>query len=74
MFVYHFRRSCSKDSTNDESDRLNRLKAALKAEGWHTIRASRDFVLDQEQTDVGMAIDMELQEEQLSSSATGGSR
>ncbi|KAK7060401.1 hypothetical protein VNI00_001166 [Paramarasmius palmivorus] len=46
--------------TNEESDWLDRLKDSLRADGWHTIRTSRDLVLDQEQTDVNMAVDMDI--------------
>lgn len=46
--------------TNEESDWLDRLKEALRKDGWYTIRTSRDLVLDQEQTDVNMAVDMDI--------------
>ncbi|KAK7037689.1 hypothetical protein VNI00_010915 [Paramarasmius palmivorus] len=46
--------------TNDKSEFLDNLVQALKDDGWHTIRTSRDIVLDQEQTDVSMAIDMDI--------------
>ncbi|KAF8645181.1 hypothetical protein AX16_008008 [Volvariella volvacea WC 439] len=46
--------------TNEESDWLDQLKEALRKDGWHTLRTSRDLVLDQEQTDVNMAVDMDI--------------
>uniref|UniRef100_A0A0W0GAM3 Uncharacterized protein n=1 Tax=Moniliophthora roreri TaxID=221103 RepID=A0A0W0GAM3_MONRR len=46
--------------TNEESDWLDKLKDTLRADGWHTIRTSRDLVLDQEQMDVNMAVDMDI--------------
>ncbi|KAE9389245.1 hypothetical protein BT96DRAFT_968007 [Gymnopus androsaceus JB14] len=46
--------------TNDESDWLDQLKDALRQDGWNTIRTSRDLTLDQEQTDVNMAVDMDI--------------
>lgn len=46
--------------TNEESGWLDELKMALRKDGWRTIRTSRDLELDQEQTDVGMAVDMEI--------------
>lgn len=46
--------------TNDESEWLEQLKDTLKKDGWNTIRTSRDITLDQEQTDVNMAVDMDI--------------
>lgn len=46
--------------TNDQETWLDGLKAELKTAGWHTIVTTRDLQLDAEQTDVSMAIDMEL--------------
>ncbi|EDR13635.1 uncharacterized protein LACBIDRAFT_308809 [Laccaria bicolor S238N-H82] len=46
--------------TNDKSDWLERLKVALRKEGWYTIATTWDLELDQEQKDVGMAVDMDI--------------
>ena len=46
--------------TNDRSDWLDRLKVALRKEGWYTIVTTWDLELDQEQKDVGMAVDMDI--------------
>lgn len=46
--------------TNEQSEWLDQLKDALRDDGWSTIRTTRDLILDQEQTDVGMAIDMDI--------------
>ncbi|KAJ8092474.1 hypothetical protein PM082_023727 [Marasmius tenuissimus] len=46
--------------TNDQGEFLDKLKRALMADGWHTIRTSKDLVLDQDQTDVSMAVDMDI--------------
>lgn len=46
--------------TNDESKWMDQLKDALRQDGWNTIRTSRDLTLDQEQTDVSMAVDMDI--------------
>jgi hypothetical protein len=42
--------------TNDRSPWLDNLKALLKADGWNTIRTSRDLELDQVQLDVSNAV------------------
>ncbi|GLB38170.1 hypothetical protein LshimejAT787_0500350 [Lyophyllum shimeji] len=46
--------------TNAEGEWLDQLKATLKEDGWHTIVTSKDLELDQEQTEVNMAVDMEI--------------
>jgi hypothetical protein len=46
--------------TNEQGVWLDELKVELKAAGWHTIVTTRDLQLDAEQTDVSMAIDMQL--------------
>ncbi|KIK69943.1 hypothetical protein GYMLUDRAFT_236395 [Collybiopsis luxurians FD-317 M1] len=46
--------------TNEESEWLDQLKDTLRMDGWNTIRTSRDLTLDQEQTDVNMAVDMDI--------------
>lgn len=47
--------------TNEKGQWLNDLLAAFKADGWTTIRTSRDLVLENvEQTEVAMAIDMDI--------------
>ncbi|KAF8892994.1 hypothetical protein BD779DRAFT_1609985 [Infundibulicybe gibba] len=48
------------DAIVQKSAWLDELKAALIQDGWYTIATSRDLVLDQEQTDVNMAIDMDI--------------
>ncbi|KAJ7192905.1 hypothetical protein GGX14DRAFT_537686 [Mycena pura] len=48
--------------TNEAGPWLDELKRVLRdaGAGWDTIVTTRDLRLDQEQTDVGMAVDMEL--------------
>lgn len=46
--------------TNEQSEWLDQLKDALRKDGWYTIRTSKDLILDQEQTDVNMAVDMDI--------------
>ncbi|KAG6860179.1 hypothetical protein C0995_014749 [Termitomyces sp. Mi166 len=46
--------------TNAKGEWLDQLKATLKEDGWHTIVTSKDLELDQEQTEVNMAVDMEI--------------
>ncbi|THU98634.1 hypothetical protein K435DRAFT_660580 [Dendrothele bispora CBS 962.96] len=46
--------------TNEKGSWLEDLMDALHEDGWDTIRTSKDLILDQEQTDVGMAADMEI--------------
>ncbi|KAF7365603.1 hypothetical protein MVEN_00433800 [Mycena venus] len=46
--------------TNEQGPWLDDIKAELKAAGWYTIVTTRDLQLDVEQTDVSMAIDMQL--------------
>ncbi|KAJ7085331.1 hypothetical protein C8R43DRAFT_313729 [Mycena crocata] len=45
--------------TNEKSPWIDDLKVALRNDGW-TVATSRDLVLDTEQTDVSMAVDMEI--------------
>lgn len=46
--------------TNEQGEWLDQLKATLKEDGWHTIVTSKDLELYQEQTEVNMAVDMEI--------------
>jgi hypothetical protein len=46
--------------TNEVGEWLEKLKETLRDDGWHTVVTSRDLVLDQEQTEVNMAVDMEI--------------
>ncbi|KAJ7166373.1 hypothetical protein C8R43DRAFT_877989 [Mycena crocata] len=46
--------------TNEQGEWLDELKEQLKSAGWYTLVTSRDLQLDTEQTDVSMAIDMQL--------------
>ncbi|KAJ7739236.1 hypothetical protein DFH07DRAFT_840276 [Mycena maculata] len=46
--------------TNEKSAWINELKDALRTDGWATVATSQDLVLDAEQTDVSMAVDMEI--------------
>jgi hypothetical protein len=46
--------------TNEGGKWLDDLKTTLKRDGWHTIVTSMDLELDQEQTEVNMAVDMEI--------------
>ncbi|KAG5353909.1 hypothetical protein C0989_000152 [Termitomyces sp. Mn162] len=46
--------------TNAKGEWLEQLKATLREDGWHTIVTSKDLELDQEQTEVNMAVDMEI--------------
>ncbi|KAK7054400.1 hypothetical protein VNI00_003594 [Paramarasmius palmivorus] len=46
--------------TNAKGDWLADMKKQLADDGWHTIVTSKDLVLNAEQTDVNMAIDMDL--------------
>ncbi|KAJ7334679.1 hypothetical protein DFH08DRAFT_916123 [Mycena albidolilacea] len=46
--------------TNEQGVWLDELRVELKAAGWHSIVTTRDLQLDAEQTDVSMAIDMQL--------------
>ncbi|KAJ8691310.1 hypothetical protein PTI98_010894 [Pleurotus ostreatus] len=39
---------------------MDALKQALRNDGWHTIATSKDLTLDEEQTDVNMAVDMDI--------------
>ncbi|KAJ7473630.1 hypothetical protein B0H11DRAFT_1728982 [Mycena galericulata] len=45
--------------TNERSKWIDQLKIALRKDGW-TVATSQDLVLDTEQTDVSMAVDMEI--------------
>ena len=45
--------------TNDKTGWVNSMKPFLRTHGWHTIVTTQDLELDQEQKDVGMAVDME---------------
>ncbi|KAJ7068982.1 hypothetical protein B0H15DRAFT_751878, partial [Mycena belliarum] len=46
--------------TNEAGEWLDGFKVALRQDGWTTIVASPDLRLDAQQTDVSMAIDMEI--------------
>ena len=46
--------------TNDHTNWVEELKAKLKQSGWHTVVTTRDLELDQEQKDVGLAVDMDF--------------
>jgi hypothetical protein len=46
--------------TNDKTDWITNLKKELSKDGWNTIVTTRDLELDQEQKDVGMAVDMDF--------------
>jgi len=46
--------------TNAETRWLDDLKTMLREDGWHHIVTTKDLELDQQQKDVGMAVDMEL--------------
>jgi hypothetical protein len=45
--------------TNDKTGWVDSMKPFLRNHGWHTIVTTQDLELDQEQKDVGMAVDME---------------
>ncbi|KAJ7473632.1 hypothetical protein B0H11DRAFT_2036669 [Mycena galericulata] len=45
--------------TNDKSEWIGEVRKALFQDGW-TVATSQDLVLDTEQTDVSMAVDMEI--------------
>lgn len=46
--------------TNEDGQWLDDLKTTLGRDRWHTIVTSMDLELDQEQTEVNMAVDMEI--------------
>lgn len=46
--------------TNDKTNWVDNLKKQLKPHGWTTIVTTRELELDQEQKDVGMAVDMDF--------------
>ncbi|KAJ3936055.1 MAG: hypothetical protein NXY57DRAFT_932421 [Lentinula lateritia] len=46
--------------TNAKGDWLAKMIAELKQDGWHTIVTSKDLELNAEQTDVNMAVDMDI--------------
>jgi hypothetical protein len=46
--------------TNAKKDWIETFGKRLRAEGWGTIVSTKDLKLDDEQTEVGMAVDMEL--------------
>lgn len=46
--------------TNAKGEWLDMLKGLLRKDGWHTIVTSADLELDVEQTDVNMAVDMDI--------------
>ena len=46
--------------TNDATGWVDELKMKLKQSGWSTIVTTKDLELDQEQKDVGLAVDMEF--------------
>jgi hypothetical protein len=48
--------------TNDKSQWMRELMAALARDGWDNIKTSNDLELDQLQLDVNMAIDMDIAE------------
>ena len=45
--------------TNDATSWVDELKTKLMQSGWHTVVTTKDLELDQEQKDVGLAVDME---------------
>jgi hypothetical protein len=46
--------------TNDATGWVDELKTELMQSGWNTVVTTKDFELDREQKDVGMAVDMEF--------------
>ena len=46
--------------TNDATSWVDDLKTRLIQSGWHTVVATKDLELDQEQKDVSLAVDMEF--------------
>jgi hypothetical protein len=46
--------------TNDASGWVDELKAKLRDSGWYTVVTTKDLELDQEQKDVGLAVDMDF--------------
>ena len=46
--------------TNDATGWVDELKTKLMQSGWHTVVTTKDLELDQEQKDVGLAVDMEF--------------
>jgi hypothetical protein len=46
--------------TNADAEWFAEFDAAAVADGWTTVVSSSDLVLDDEQTDVGMVVDMEI--------------
>ena len=47
-------------STNDNSGWVDELKTKIMQSGWHRVVTTKDLELDQEQRDVGLAVDMEF--------------
>ncbi|KAG6879223.1 hypothetical protein C0992_004284 [Termitomyces sp. T32_za158] len=46
--------------TNDKGEWMDKLKAALRKDGWNTIVTSNDLELDSEGIDTNMAVDMDI--------------
>ena len=46
--------------TNDHTSWVEELKVKLKGLGWYTVVSTQDLELDQEQKDVGLAVDMDF--------------
>ncbi|KAG6888405.1 hypothetical protein C0995_008409 [Termitomyces sp. Mi166 len=46
--------------TNEKGEWMDRLKAALRKDGWNTIVTSNDLELDSEGIDTNMAVDMDI--------------
>jgi hypothetical protein len=46
--------------TNDATEWVDELKTKLLESGWHTVVTTKDLELDQEQKDVGLAVDMDF--------------
>jgi len=46
--------------TNDHTNWVVELKEKLRQSGWYTVVTTRDLELDQEQKDVGLAVDMDF--------------
>ena len=46
--------------TNDATEWIEELKTMLRRSGWHTVVATKDLELDQEQKDVNLAVDMDF--------------
>jgi hypothetical protein len=46
--------------TNADADWVREFAQTMQGEGWPTVLGTPDLVLDDEQTEVGMAVDMEI--------------